>query len=456
LADDGSVAMATQPVSISSGEQEELARIASSGERGLITPTIAGVERVARGFPFPPFGWYLMVTEQRGVFYSDVNNITRYTGAILVVACGLSVLLLMAFATRLTSPLTRVAATMETIITENDLTARVPVEYRDETGKLAHTFNIMVGELQKAYDQIKRYAFQAVLAQKREHKVRNIFQKYVPQDLIDRFFQNPEAMLVGDNRELAILFSDIRSFTTISEGMKPDDLVNSLNRYFDGQVDIIMNRNGIVDKYIGDAIMAFFGAPVAHDDDPLQAILAGIEMAEAVELFNVRQKELDKPEFKIGVGIAYGEVTVGNIGTEKKMDYTVIGDMVNLASRLEGLTKMYKQPLLVSDTLWEPVKDHVRWRLIDTVAVKGRTKGARIYTAAKSLDEAHERGWSLHNEAMGRYYDRVFPEAVSMFEEVKSILPGDHAATIMADRCRLYAESPPPEDWDGVEIMTTK
>ncbi len=133
-----------------------------------------------------------------------------------------------------------------------------------------------------------------------------------------------------------MLFSDIRGFTTISEGMSPDDLVSSLNRYFSGQVDIIMNRSGIVDKYIGDAIMAFFGAPVTHDDDALQAILAGIEMSEAVEDFNRQQKELGKPEFHIGVGINYGIVTVGNIGTDKKMDYTVIGDMVNLASRLEG------------------------------------------------------------------------------------------------------------------------
>ena len=249
------------------------------------------------------------------------------------------------------------------------------VEYHDEIGGLAQTFNLMVGELEKAYGQIKSFAFKAVLAQKREQKIRNIFQKYVPKDVIDRFFKNPESMLVGENRILSILFSDIRSFTTISERMTPDELVDSLNRYFNVMVDIIMAKGGIVDKYIGDAIMAFFGAPVKHEDDALQSVMAGLEMEEALAGFNARQKAAGKPEFQIGVGINYGEVTVGNIGTEKKMDYTVIGDMVNLASRLEGLTKQYHQRLIISETLHEKVKDAVPCRLLDSVAVKGKERG---------------------------------------------------------------------------------
>jgi class 3 adenylate cyclase/HAMP domain-containing protein len=396
------------------------------------------------------------VSEERSVFYSDVDAITRYTGLIVLAASALSVLLLTLFARRLTSPLTRVVGTMESIISENDLTARVPVEYRDETGRLAHTFNIMIGELERAYNRIKHYALDAVLAQKREHKIRSIFQRYVPRELIERFFTNPESMLVGDNRQLAILFSDIRGFTTISEAMAPDDLVNSLNRYFETQVDIVMGRKGIVDKYIGDAIMAFFGAPVAHDDDPLQAALAGIEMTEAVTGFNAKQREAGKPEFRIGVGIAWGLVTVGNIGTDKKMDYTVIGDMVNLASRLEGLTKIYHQPLLMSDTLWERVKDNVRTRLIDTVAVKGRTRGARIYTAKKVLDDNESRAWPLHDEAMERYYARDFAQAARLFGEVTALLPGDTASQEMIERSRRYENAPPPPEWDGVEVMTSK
>jgi class 3 adenylate cyclase len=278
----------------------------------------------------------------------------------------------------------------------------------------------------------------------------------VPADVIDEFFANPEKMLVGENRVISILFSDIRSFTSISEKMMPDDLVNSLNRYFTVMVDIIMARHGIVDKYIGDAIMAFFGAPVRHKDDALQSVLAGIEMSEALGQFNAQQRELGKPEFRIGVGINYGVVTVGNIGTEKKMDYTIIGDMVNLASRMEGLTKKYHQPLLISESLHQKVKDEVDCRLIDTVAVKGKTKGVRIYTVKKRLSEEEKKAWTLHNTAMESYYRRDFDEAIGYFQNAQKIFPDDYASQLIIDRCRQFKVTPPPENWDGVEIMTEK
>ncbi len=450
------VAMQTAELTVEEGELEALQQIVESRTTDLITPRISGVERVAKGFYFEPFDWYILVSEQRDTFYSQINQITQRTGIILVLAIILGGIMVLVFAGYLTNPLTRVAQAMEKIISTNDLSNRVQVEYNDETGKLAHTFNMMVGALETAYNQIKRFAFKAALAQKREHKIRNIFQKYVPADVIDEFFTNPEKMLIGENRVISILFSDIRSFTSISEKMMPDDLVNSLNRYFTVMVDIIMARHGIVDKYIGDAIMAFFGAPVRHKDDALQSVLAGIEMSEALGQFNAQQRELGKPEFRIGVGINYGVVTVGNIGTEKKMDYTIIGDMVNLASRMEGLTKKYHQPLLISESLHQKVKDEVDCRLIDTVAVKGKTKGVRIYTVKKSLAEEENKAWTLHNTAMESYYQRDFDEAIGYFQNVQKIFPDDYASQLIIDRCRQFKVTPPPENWDGVEIMTEK
>ena len=450
------VAMQTAELTVEEGELEALQQIVESRTTDLITPRISGVERVAKGFYFEPFDWYILVSEQRDTFYSQINQITQRTGIILVLAIILGGIMVLVFAGYLTNPLTRVAQAMEKIISTNDLSNRVQVEYNDETGKLAHTFNMMVGALETAYNQIKRFAFKAALAQKREHKIRNIFQKYVPADVIDEFFTNPEKMLIGENRVISILFSDIRSFTSISEKMMPDDLVNSLNRYFTVMVDIIMARHGIVDKYIGDAIMAFFGAPVRHKDDALQSVLAGIEMSEALGQFNAQQRELGKPEFRIGVGINYGVVTVGNIGTEKKMDYTIIGDMVNLASRMEGLTKKYHQPLLISESLHQKVKDEVDCRLIDTVAVKGKTKGVRIYTVKKSLAEEENKAWTLHNTAMESYYRRDFDEAIGNFQNVQKIFPDDYASQLIIDRCRQFKVTPPPENWDGVEIMTEK
>jgi len=450
------VAMQTGELTIEETERETLRRIVESRTGDLITPRISGKERVAKGFYFEPFGWYVVVSEERDTFYSQVNQITQRTGIILVLAIVLGVVMVLVFAGYLTNPLTRVVQAMENIISTNDMSSRVEVEYNDETGKLAHTFNIMVDALDTAYKQIKRYAFKAVLAQKKEHKIRNIFQKYVPADVIDEFFANPEKMLIGENRVISILFSDIRSFTSISEQMMPDALVNSLNDYFTVMVDIIMARGGIVDKYIGDAIMAFFGAPVRHEDDALQSVLAGIEMNEALEQFNDQQRKGGKPEFRIGVGINYGVVTVGNIGTDKKMDYTIIGDMVNLASRMEGLTKKYQQPLLISESLHQKVHEEVPCRLIDTVAVKGRAKGVKIYAAKKTLNEEENKAWTLHNTAMEHYYQRDFDQAIRYFQDVRKIFPDDYPSQLLIDRCRQFKAAPPPADWNGVEIMKEK
>jgi class 3 adenylate cyclase len=314
----------------------------------------------------------------------------------------------------------------------------------------------MIKTIAGAYNQIKQHAFNAVVAQKREMKIRNVFQLYVPKDVIEEVFVNPEKMLVGHNRDCAILFSDIRSFTTISEGMAPDDLVNSLNRYFSIMVNVIMERDGVVDKYIGDAIMAIYGAPVAHENDALSSVLSGLEMMSALEKFNKIQTGLDAPEFHIGVGINYGEVTVGNIGCDKKMNYTVIGDAVNLASRLEGLTKKYKEPVLFSDTVYEKIKKDLPCRVIDRVAVKGKTVGVPIFTARLTLTEMEKEVWKYHAQGADLYYKRQFREALPWFVRALKILPQDPAARRFAERCQIYAKAPPPSDWDGVEIMTEK
>ena len=463
LDDEGNIAMSTSPLNISGEEKDKVMEILKSESEGIFQAALGGKDRIFTAFYFTPFGWYLLLTEETNTFYRDADTIRLQTLVVLAAASGLAMLILIFFARRLTEPLQRVVDAMNAIIAGGDLSSRVEVEYRDETGKLASTFNLMTSELDKAYKQIKRYAFEAVLAGRKEQRIRHIFQKYVPKDLIDKFFASPESMLTGENRELAVLFSDIRSFTTISEKMAPDDLVNSLNRYFSGQVDIIMNRNGIVDKYIGDAIMAFWGAPVRHEDDALQAVLSGLEMIDSLKGFNEYQRKIGKPEFHIGIGINYGTVTVGNIGSERKMDYTVIGDMVNLASRMEGLTKTYHSEILISETIHDTIKNQaitetaaLPFRLLDTVAVKGKTKGVKIYTTGKSLSAEETKAWTLHNQGMELYYSRDFNGAAKCFEEVISLLPADYSAANLLERCKTYAASPPPPVWDGVEVMQTK
>jgi class 3 adenylate cyclase/HAMP domain-containing protein len=457
LDDHDQVVMSTRPVNFSPAETAVLSQFRQAAKTGWLRFTVEGRDRVAQVFRFDPFGWTVYVSEARDSFYQGVREIQQQNYLLLAASLVFAFVLLLFFSSYLTRPISKMVKTMREIIRDNNLDRRVDVEYSDEIGRMAQTFNVMLAELGRAYGQIKNFALQSVLAQKTEQKIRNIFQKYVPADVIDEVLGNPEAMLVGKNRDLAVLFSDIRGFTTISESMAPDELVLTLNRYFSLMVDVIMARGGTVDKYIGDAVMAIFGAPVHAENDALQSVIAGLEMTGALDEFNADQVARGKKEFHIGIGINFGEVTVGNMGSTKKMNYTVIGDGVNLASRLEGLTKKYKQILLFSESVYQKVGRRVWCRLLDKVVVKGKTQGESIYTAQKSLTEAEKVGWATWHSGLEAYYARDFLAARSLFREVADRwLPGDAMALEFIDRCDRWVRSAPPADWAGVEVMHEK
>jgi adenylate cyclase len=452
----GEIVMATEEIELNREERQALVLLVSQSSFGWQEVTLGGKERVAQIAPFEAFGWTILVTEHREAFYQTINQMYLQTGIILSVSSALAVALLLVFSYLLTRPLKNVVGAMREIISTSDLSKRVEVLYKDETGELGHTFNLMTSELDKANDLVKGYALQAVVAQHKEQKIRNIFQKYVPKAVIDQFFASPEQMLVGEDRVLALLFSDIRGFTTISEQMRPDEVVDSLNAYFSLMVDIIMRNRGVVDKYMGDAIMAFYGAPERTRYEASEAVQSALEMLETLKDFNKWQTDKGRPEFRIGIGINYGVVTVGNIGSEKKMDYTVIGDMVNLGSRLEGLTKVYQQPLIISESVASKVKEQYPCRLIDRVIVKGKTAGIGIYTARKELSPEEQHAWGLHEEATRLFYNRKFEDAQRLFEKVRELLPDDHPSSMFIERCRSNIASPPGPDWTGAMAMTVK
>jgi len=454
--EDGTLEFSTLPVNLSSAEQRVLVSLFSPDDQGWTQLEIGGTRRVGQLVWFEPFQWMFLVTEEEQTFYSVVEDIYRRTGIILLSTLVIAIILVFVFTRTLLKPLNSMNAVISDIISSGDLSRRVPLLYRDEIGDLGHRFNIMTEELEKAYGQIKRYAYQAVIARKQERKIRNIFQKYVPIDVIDQVFSKPESLLKGDNRQLAVLFSDIRGFTTIAEALPPEEIVESLNNYFSRMVDIIMSRSGIVDKYIGDAIMAFFGAPVRHDDDPEASVLAGLDMLDALQIFNRSQIEHDAPQFQIGIGINFGTVTIGNIGSEKKMDYTVIGDMVNLASRLEGLTKVYHQPLLISGSIAKTIYKKIPCRLIDKVRVKGKQVETAIYAPKRILSDEEKKGWNHYHEGLKFYYKRDFTGAAKKFLASRTYLDDDIVVKMFLDRCRIYIKEAPPDDWDGVVTISEK
>lgn len=452
----GNVVMASGEIALTAGETQALQALVAKESFGWQQLALGGSERVVQVAPFEAFGWYILVTEQREAFYQTINQMYLQTGIILSVSSALAVALLLVFSYLLTQPLKNVVGAMRDIISTSDLSKRVEVLYKDETGELGHTFNLMTSELGKANDLVKGYALQAVVAQHKEQKIRNIFQKYVPKAVIDQFFASPEQMLVGEDRILALLFSDIRGFTTISEQMQPNEVVESLNAYFELMVDIIMNHHGVVDKYMGDAIMAFYGAPERTRYEASEAVQSAFQMLEALKDFNIWQTRKSRPEFRIGIGINYGIVTVGNIGSEKKMDYTVIGDMVNLGSRLEGLTKVYDQPLIVSESVAKKIQEKFPCRLIDRVIVKGKTAGIGIYTSRRQLSPEEQHAWQLHEEATRLFYERSFEDSARLFQKVQEMLPGDRSSAMYLERSRSNIASPPPPDWTGAMSMTVK
>jgi adenylate cyclase len=446
---DGTPAFLTTDTALTAGEAATLAALAGEATGGWREMSLAGTARVAWTARVDTLGWTIAVTESRATFYRATEQIYRQGLVILAASAAVAIAFLLLFAGFLTRPLRLVVRAMRQVIGSTDLSQRVRLVSRDETGELAHTFNLMTGELEQAYGQIKSYAIETAIARKHEQQLRNIFQKYVPKDVIDQFIERPESMLKGKTRKLAILFSDIRDFTTITERMQPDELVDCLNAHFTGMVDAIVTRRGIVDKYIGDCIMAFFGAPKSYTDDAWQAVQAAFDMLDSLERFNGRQRDRKKPAFRIGIGISYGAVTLGNIGSEKKMDYTVIGEEVNLASRMESLTKDYHEPFVFTDTVRKLVGDRAPCRPLGVVMVKGITLPVHVWTARRALTETQRKAWDLHGKGLNHYLAREFGRAVSFFSETQKLLPGDGPSRRFISACRTFSTNPPGPAWAG-------
>lgn len=453
---EGRVAFATSKLSLAPEARERLTKLIATDHPGWVELSLDGVQRVGVLSFFRPFSWALLVTERRDAFFKWVDRITVESAITTGVALLTVVILVIVLSRFITRPLNQVVRAMRDIVKTRDLSRRVEVVYNDEVGELGDSFNAMTVALEQAYGEIKSYALQAAIAQRREMKIRNVFQKYVPNQVIEQFFASPESMLVGEERTLAVLFSDIRNFTGLSEAMSSSEIVESLNQYFGRMVDAVMRHSGLVDKYIGDAVMAFFGAPAEDEASALHSVQAALAMTEELVSFNAWQTTRGRPPIQIGVGINYGTVTIGNIGSEAKMDYTVIGDMVNVASRLEGLTKYYHEPILISETIHSFVKEAIPSRLVDRVQVKGRKRGLAIYGVRAVVSEREERAFRLHDQAVERYFDRDFETAGRLFAEEEQLLPGDSVAALFGERCRALRSSPPPADWTGVVAHTEK
>jgi adenylate cyclase len=298
-----------------------------------------------------------------------------------------------------------------------------------------------------------------VAEESEKRKIRNAFSLYLSPSLARLVSEHPEMLkLGGDKRELTVLFSDIRGFTTMSEGLEPEQLVDILNEFLGEMTDEIFAHDGTLDKYIGDAIMAVWGAPIPQTDHAARGCRAALGMVARLDGLNQRWRPQARPVLEIGIGLNSGPMVVGNMGSARRLSYTVIGDNVNLGSRLEGLNKLYATRIIASETTVRAAADSVVARDLDLVRVKGKRLPVRIYEIVAAGAERQRWGAFVERSDAGvqAYREQRWDEAMALFTEVLQMHPGDGPARLYLERCAAMRAEPPGPDWDGVTVMETK
>lgn len=294
---------------------------------------------------------------------------------------------------------------------------------------------------------------------KTKQEILNAFKKYVSPVLINEIMKDPSKLkLGGDKREVTIMFSDIRGFTSISERLTPEQLVHLLNEYLTEMANIILKNNGVVDKYMGDAIMAFWNAPLDEKEHVYLACLTALEMKEKLIELHKNWESRKIPVLNIGIGINTGDAVVGNMGSYDRFDYTAMGDNINLGSRLEGINKEYGTSIIISNSTHEKIKDKFVCRELDLVAVKGRKEPVRIFELIGKKGEISSdklKFISHFEEGLSLYRAQKWKDAVKMFEKCLS-MEKDYASSVFIERCRFFEKESPGKDWNKVRVMKTK
>jgi len=294
-----------------------------------------------------------------------------------------------------------------------------------------------------------------------ERRLKTMMYRYMTQDLAEQLLSSGDAKLGGERKEVSVLFSDIRGYTSLTEAMEAEEVVAMLNAYFETMVDAVFTHKGILDKYIGDAIMAVYGSPFPLEDHAWMAIQTAIEMRQRLTLFN--ESRPNSRKIKIGIGINSDSVISGNIGSSRRMEFTAIGDGVNLGSRLEGASKQYGCDIVISDSTYTPCRDQVWVRELDYIRVKGKSNPVSIYELvglrSEALPDSKLRSIELYRQGRELYLNRRFSSAKATFSQIlEEINPLDKAAILHVDRCDYWLSDLASDDnWEeGVWTLTEK
>ncbi len=305
------------------------------------------------------------------------------------------------------------------------------------------------------------YVYRYLFEEKDKRRIRKIFSHYVSPNVVNEILEHPEKVKLGGERKVCTaLFSDVAGFTTISEQMEPEELVALLNEYLTEMTNIVFEYHGMLDKYEGDAIMAVFGAPVEFPEHAEYACHAAIKMQKRLAQLREKWKDQGKPQLHARIGINSGDMVVGNMGSNTRFDYTVMGDTVNLASRLEGANKVYGTEIMIGENTFKLVNEKFVTRPLDLLRVKGKKKPVKVYELIASRDEKlppeFEEMLAQYQKGFDYYLMRNWEWAMNHFRQALQIKADDGPSRIYLLRCQEFMENPPGEDWDGVFVMKTK
>ncbi|MBF0421383.1 MAG: CHASE2 domain-containing protein [Magnetococcales bacterium] len=299
-----------------------------------------------------------------------------------------------------------------------------------------------------------------LLEMSQKKMIKGAFGQYLSPHVVEILVKDPSKLrLGGEERVMTAFFSDVAGFSSISEKLTPSELVLLLNDYLTAMCEIIARFDGTVDKFEGDAIIAFWGAPLDQPKHATMCCHAAIEMQQYMVKMRERLAKEGKSQLRVRMGINSGPMVVGNMGSKQRMDYTIMGDAVNLASRLEGANKFYASDTMISDTTYNLAKDDIDCRVLDTVRVIGKKEPVTIYQLLGKKGEVTGKLAELlqhYNAGLERYRARQYKEAIGLFEKALAVIPDDGPSSTYVERCKEYLDNPPPADWDGVFVFTSK